>query len=761
MRFRPLHFPFLPTFATLGIIPTDYKIALSYEEQLLWLCKHIEDMDSNIVLVDEKIDDLREYLEGALELIQNSVNTLALDVEGKQDKLIAGMNIEIENNVISAKFLDEEDYTTDIVPDYVVPLSTFNVGDEVSPVAIAMEDDGYIEIPECKAGDKFIITGNFVLGVLDDDNILLEKYSEVGTKEPYTLQNDGKVIVSFTHIHDNLYELTEGNIADINSTDVGSIVESLVPVVFENTEYTSCDVTQGDIFKITGKYTLAVLDSYNVVLEKDTGTNGEYVIENTGTLYVNYEDTNTYPTTYLRKINPLKPKIWRTIDVVTLLNSKQDKLIAGDNITLTPTDDGVVISATGGSQGTTDYDELNNKPSINSVTLQGNKTAHELRLASIDDYKDLYGKQPYKTHVIGSPATTDSIEGFVRSFQLEGKYTQGENPSSANPQTIYTCTGEYRIAFWYESGGEQVEKFINLGDLELLALPMEDDIDYIFPVMMIGGTISWYLQKATGKIASYNGESITTTYISSTGGLDTGATIYYQLDNPTIIEITSSNYPELYTQLNDLLDFETKTKTYSNILNSLNHEVVTDDRPTPTTSYEYYLDINKLIDTKQNKLTSGNAGNGIEINNEKISKIPNSLISINKIDSAPTITLNSTIQKIQLNNINLINGDSFTFDTQNNEIICNKEMYIRFNVFCAINNGSTSRNYFASLLRNGVSMVTPWVRGQSSPSTTLIVRDGITKVNENDKLTLGMGADSSTSITLSQYAISLTIQEIE
>ena len=153
-------------------------------------------------------------------------------------------------------------------------------------------------------------------------------------------------------------------------------------------------------------------------------------------------------------------------------------------------------------------------------------------------------------------------------------------------------------------------------------------------------------------------------------------------------------------------------------------------------------------------------GTGIEINNGAISAISSSLIMINKIDTAPSITLNSTIQKIALNNVSLINGDNFTFDTQNNEIICNKEMFIRYNVFCAINNASTSRNYFASILINGVNVLTPWIKGQSSPSTTLITRDGIIKVNKNDKLTLGMGADSSTSITLSQYAISLTVQEI-
>lgn len=57
--------------------------------------------------------------------------------------------------------------------------------------------------------------------------------------------------------------------------------------------------------------------------------------------------------------------------------SKQDKLTAGDNITI---DENNVISAIGGGEGggTTDYELLDNLPSINGVQLIGNKTTSEL-----------------------------------------------------------------------------------------------------------------------------------------------------------------------------------------------------------------------------------------------------------------------------------------------------------------------------------------------------------------------------------------------
>jgi len=63
---------------------------------------------------------------------------------------------------------------------------------------------------------------------------------------------------------------------------------------------------------------------------------------------------------------------------ITSLNQKQDKLTAGANITI---DQNNVISATGGGGGgTTDYTQLSNKPSINNIILNGNKTLNDLNI---------------------------------------------------------------------------------------------------------------------------------------------------------------------------------------------------------------------------------------------------------------------------------------------------------------------------------------------------------------------------------------------
>ena len=61
---------------------------------------------------------------------------------------------------------------------------------------------------------------------------------------------------------------------------------------------------------------------------------------------------------------------------------------------------------------------------------------------------------------------------------------------------------------------------INLRDIEMLEIGTHRD-------EIVGTLDNWYIPNKSIKIASYNGETITTDYISTTGGLDIGATVYY------------------------------------------------------------------------------------------------------------------------------------------------------------------------------------------------------------------------------------------
>ena len=102
------------------------------------------------------------------------------------------------------------------------------------------------------------------------------------------------------------------------------------------------------------------------------------------------------------------PPKYEPNEIDQLRLSKQDKLTAGDGITI---DENNVISATGGggSGGTTDYELLENKPQINGIELLGNKSLSELGI-------DI----PTKT----SELENDS--GFIDDTAFENYYTKTE-----------------------------------------------------------------------------------------------------------------------------------------------------------------------------------------------------------------------------------------------------------------------------------------------------------------------------------------------
>ena len=93
---------------------------------------------------------------------------------------------------------------------------------------------------------------------------------------------------------------------------------------------------------------------------------------------------------------------------------------------------------------------------------------------------------------------------------------------------------------------------IPLGNIELGEIETYEDKIY-------SSNSRFYLHKEIAKINSYNGETISTDYKSTTGGLDIGATVYYGITTTTT-EITTSNYPELYAALKEIQDYLTSYK---------------------------------------------------------------------------------------------------------------------------------------------------------------------------------------------------------
>ena len=65
-----------------------------------------------------------------------------------------------------------------------------------------------------------------------------------------------------------------------------------------------------------------------------------------------------------------------------------------------------------------------------------------------------------------------------------------------------------------------------------------------------------YINKIFAKIDSYNGETITTDYWSTTGGLDTGATIYYVMNEPQLIDLNTTVDLRLFKGANTITNSE-------------------------------------------------------------------------------------------------------------------------------------------------------------------------------------------------------------
>ena len=95
-------------------------------------------------------------------------------------------------------------------------------------------------------------------------------------------------------------------------------------------------------------------------------------------------------------------------------------------------------------EGTTDYSQLENKPSINKVTLEGNKTLDELGIPS---KQEVEGKQDAISQVNvtvndaeGTPSGSASVSGSTLNINLENIKGRPGEAGPANTLTIGTVT---------------------------------------------------------------------------------------------------------------------------------------------------------------------------------------------------------------------------------------------------------------------------------------------------------------------------------
>ena len=119
-----------------------------------------------------------------------------------------------------------------------------------------------------------------------------------------------------------------------------------------------------------------------------------------------------------------------------VLNEKLDKNLGAENkdkVLVTDVEGNITTQNKENFEGggTTNYNDLENKPQINGVELSGNVTSEDLGIIAKNDnflYKDV-AKQL-------NPNITDSFQRAMWNLKLYGQSTQGADPSPTNPQSI-------------------------------------------------------------------------------------------------------------------------------------------------------------------------------------------------------------------------------------------------------------------------------------------------------------------------------------
>ena len=149
-------------------------------------------------------------------------------------------------------------------------------------------------------------------------------------------------------------------------------------------------------------------DADTDILVQSTSPVNKYITSGTYT----GEPDNTEPLTPTDKQQIESAIQQNTDDIIVLQNNKQDVLISGENIK-TINNESILgsgnIEIGGGGGGTSNYTDLSNKPKINNVELNGNKTLNDLGIQPAGNYA-LESEIPTKT----SDLTNDS--GFITGY---------------------------------------------------------------------------------------------------------------------------------------------------------------------------------------------------------------------------------------------------------------------------------------------------------------------------------------------------------
>lgn len=308
-------------FNKFGTLPETYKEAMSYEEQIMWLCKEVQRNESYAEEFQAEIDAINESI-GKINLDLDDVYLHLNDLtSNKQNKLTAGNGIMIQNDTIStaptsiSHLLNANGY---------IDFTNASVGNVLDLTPVVASNSNYL-ILDVNQGEKVELLGKLDVAIVDSNNqiISLEKDMEASSFDnPAIVEilENGKLVASFyeTNVHvpdarlfmssDYIFDefqrkqdkltagsgitiqnnvisstgsgdtfinisslITSGSYIDLTNKSVGDTV-NLTPVSATNTAYYMKEVSLGEYFKIIGDVTVAEIDSENKIVNITSGS---------------------------------------------------------------------------------------------------------------------------------------------------------------------------------------------------------------------------------------------------------------------------------------------------------------------------------------------------------------------------------------------------------------------------------------------------------------------------------------------------------
>ena len=211
------------------------------------------------------------------------------------------------------------------------------------------------------------------------------------------------------------------------------IVNNIAQVPYEAT------LTEGTI-----KIGVYGFDADTNILVQSTAPVNKFITSGT---YTGNAD-NTEPLTPTDKQQMESAIQQNTDDITDLKANKQDKLISGVNIK-TINNESILgsgnIEIGGGGGGTSNYNALTNKPKINNVELNGNKTSSDLGLQPAGNYA-LKSEIPDVSNFITKDV--NNLTYYTLSSELSSVATSGSYNDLTNKPTIPSEVTETTVSNW-------------------------------------------------------------------------------------------------------------------------------------------------------------------------------------------------------------------------------------------------------------------------------------------------------------------------